>query len=66
MYNARYASKANFHKPRYRTNIGWQTTKAMAINILQQLPIELNMQPATTFQRKSKNIYWKNSFIHHN
>ena len=38
-YNTRYASKANLYKSRYRTNIGKQTTKAMAIDIWQQLPM---------------------------
>ena len=37
-YNTRYASKSNFYKPRFRTNIGKQTTSAMATEMWQQLP----------------------------
>ena len=37
-YNTRYASKSNFYKPRSRTNIGKQTTAAMATELWQQLP----------------------------
>ena len=53
-YNTRYASKANFYKPRYRTNIGKQTTKAMAIDIWQHLPVELKNASSYNFSKKVK------------
>ncbi|CAH3178481.1 unnamed protein product, partial [Porites lobata] len=40
-YNTRYASKSNFYKPRSRTNIGKQTTAAMATELWQQLPTHI-------------------------
>ena len=40
-YNTRYASKSNFYKPRSRTNIGKQTTVAMATELLQQVPTHI-------------------------
>ena len=49
-----YASRASFYKPRYRTNIGKQTTKAMAIDIWQQLPIELKTASSWNFTKKVK------------
>ena len=40
-YNTRYASKSDFYKPRSRTNIGKQTTAAMATELWQQLPTHI-------------------------
>ena len=53
-YNTRCASKANTYEPRYRTNIGKQTTKEMAIDIWQQLPIELKSASSYNFSKKVK------------
>ena len=53
-YNTRYSSKGNFYKTRYRTNIGKQTTKAMAVDVWQELPDELKSLNHYKFTQKAK------------
>ena len=40
-YNTRYASKSSLCKSRFRTNIGKQTTSAMATEMWKQLPTHI-------------------------
>ena len=53
-YNTRYASKSNFYKPRFRTNIGKQTTSAMATEMWQQLPTHVKNFSTHNFPKKLK------------
>jgi len=55
-YNTRYASKSNFHKPRFRTNIGKQTTSAMATEMWQQLPTHVKNFSTHNFPKKMERI----------
>ena len=55
-YNTRYASKRNFYKPRFRTNIGKQTTSAMATELWQQLPTHIKNLSSYNFPKKIKRI----------
>ena len=53
-YNTRYASKSNFYKPRSRTNIGKQTTAAMATELWQQLPTHIKDLSTYNFPKTLK------------
>ena len=53
-YNTRYASKSNFYKPRFRTNIGKQTTSAMATEMWQQLPTHVKNFSTHNFPKTMK------------
>ena len=53
-HNTRYASKSNLYKSRFRTNIGKQTTRAMATDLWQQLPTELKHLNQYNFTQKAK------------
>ena len=53
-YNTRYASKSNFYKPRFRTNIEKQTTSAMATEMWQQLPTHVKNFSTHNFPKKLK------------
>ena len=54
IYNTRYASKSNFYKPRSRTNIGKQTTVAMATELWQQLPTHIKDLSTYNFPKTLK------------
>ena len=53
-YNKRYASKTNFYKEHFRTNVGKRTTSAMAVKLWQELPIELKNVKHFSFRKKVK------------
>ena len=53
-YNTRYALKSNFYKPRSRTNIGKQTTAAMATELWQQLPTHIKDLSTYNFPKTLK------------
>ena len=53
-YDTRYASKSNFYKPRFRTNIGKQTTSAMVTEMWQQLPTHVKNFSTHNFPKKLK------------
>ena len=53
-YNTRSSSKGNFYKTRFRTNIGKQATKAMAVDVWQELPDELKSLNLYKFTQTAK------------
>ena len=53
-YNTRYASKSNFYKARFRTNIGKRTLPALAADYWQKLPHEIKDLNFPIFPRKAK------------
>ena len=53
-YNTRYTSKSNFYKSRFRTNIGKQTTSAMATEMWKQLPTYIKNVSTYNFPKKLK------------
>ena len=53
-YNTRYASKSNFYKSRFRTNIGNLTTSAMATEMWKQLPTHIKNVSTDNFPKKLK------------
>ena len=56
-YNTRYASKDNFYKEKFRTNIGKQTISAMAPDLWKEIPqtIKLIKNPVL-FKIKTKEL----------
>jgi len=53
-YNTRYASKSNFYKARFRTNIGKTTLPALAADYWQKLPHDIKDLNLSIFPRKAK------------
>ena len=53
-YIMRSASKSNFYKSRFRTNIGKQTTSAMATEKWRQLPTHIKNVSTYNFPKKLK------------
>ena len=53
-YNTRYASKSNFYKARFRTNIGKTTLLALAADYWQKLPHDIKNLNTSIFPRKAK------------
>ena len=51
-YNTRYASKTNFCKARFRTNIGKITLPALAADYWQKLPHDIKNLNTSIFPRK--------------
>ena len=63
-YNTRYASKSNFYKPRSRTNIGKQTTAAMATELWQQLPTHIKDLSTYNFPKTLKEYLLAEQLTH--
>ena len=53
-YNTRYASQSNFYKLHFRTNIGKQTTSAMATEMWTQLLTLIKNDSTYNFPKKLK------------
>ena len=53
-YNTRLASKSNFYKARFRTNIGKRTLSALAANHWEKLPHDIKDLNLSIFPRKAK------------
>ena len=53
-YNTRYASKSNFYKARFRTNIGKATLSTLAADHWQKLPHDIKELNLFIFPRKAK------------
>ena len=53
-YNTRYASKSNFYKARFRTNIGKTTLPALEADYWQKLPHDIKNLNTSIFPRKAK------------
>ena len=52
--NTRLASKSNFYKARFRTNIGKRTLSALAANHWEKLPHDIKDLNLSIFPRKAK------------
>ena len=56
-YYARFASKNNLYKPRFRTNAGRRTVSSMATDIWLDLPLDIKqIQNNKTFNLKVKEL----------
>ena len=53
-YNTRYASKSNFYKARFRTNIGKTMLSTLAADHWQKLPHDIKELNLFIFSRKTK------------
>jgi len=53
-HSTRYASKSNFYKSRFRTNIGKETTSATATEMWKQLPTHIKNVSTYNFPKKLK------------